>query len=442
MDVRILATRSSECFKAAFQHSQGSYSDCLSYRFSVEDMIARRGIRWVSVVFTRPAIVNAHDFKSREHILCWNAIRRGFDRNEVSFETEPRDPDHDVELKVRRADIDASEKPASDEDIREYLMAKVYWLGYKLNDDIARAWVDLESEEDLDYLGASKEDFRRIAWRMCQEGLLRSSAPPGGGRPTEELRKLFEAGPREDVLMKEHKHILELAARDKLPERIDSASYFSPHVVQELVDAGFLKAIDASSHAGVAYLNPKITLAGREYLAQPKEKLEGKQMEEKEPNGGPLDFAMTIFGGASAWLAIEREYGVPKKTLGKQVSFVKDKFKRKVIFRDIEQAFLLAHHGFHKPSVILAGGVIEELLRLYLAHKNIMPTDNSLDSYIKACETNDLIKGAIPKLAHSVRQFRNIVHLKGEISPRESISKAIAKGAVSSVFAIANVLAA
>lgn len=138
------------------------------------------------------------------------------------------------------------------------------------------------------------------------------------------------------------------------------------------------------------------------------------------------------------WHEIEREYDISKRSFGKKINFVQDPFKRKVILRDVEQAFLLAHNGFYKPSVILAGGVVEELLRLYLAHKNVTPTRNNLDSYIRACEDNGLLKTAIHKLADSVRQFRNIVHLERESSTRHTISKATAKGAVSSVFTIAN----
>ena len=144
------------------------------------------------------------------------------------------------------------------------------------------------------------------------------------------------------------------------------------------------------------------------------------------------------FPSTDTWHEIEREYDVSKRSFGKKINFVRDQFKRKVIFRDVEQAFLLAHNGFHKPSVVLAGGVVEELLRLYLAHKNVTPTRNNLDTYIRACEDNGLLKTAIHKLADSVRQFRNIVHLERESSTRHTISKATAKGAVSSVFIIAN----
>lgn len=146
----------------------------------------------------------------------------------------------------------------------------------------------------------------------------------------------------------------------------------------------------------------------------------------------------SAFSVADTWKIIEQEYGVSKKTFGKKINFVKDQFKRKLIFRDIAQAFALAHYGFDKPSVVLAGSVIEEPLRLYLVHKNITPARNNLDSYIKACEVNDLLKAAIHRLADSVRQFRNIVHLEKETSSRHTISKPTAIGAVASIFTIAN----
>jgi hypothetical protein len=238
--------------------------------------------------------------------------------------------------------------------------------------------------------------------------------------------------------MKEHEHILYLAAQGKLPDTVDSTSEPSFTLVQELVDAGYLKAIDASSLDGMAYLNPRITMAGRQYLDQLREGPASTEAKVEKPASRPSTIAPSSSGSPSAWSQIEKEYGISKKMLGKRISFVKDEFKRKIIFRDIEQAFLLADSGFNKSSVILAGGVIEELLRLYLEHRSIKPERNDLFFYIKACEENHLLKDAIQQLADSVRQFRNLVHLGAETSAKHSISKATAKGAVASVFTIAN----
>ena len=138
------------------------------------------------------------------------------------------------------------------------------------------------------------------------------------------------------------------------------------------------------------------------------------------------------------WKAIEREFGVTKMSFGKRTNFIIDRFKRKIIFRDVEQAFVLASLGFSKPAVILAGSVIEELLRLYLEYKNISPLSDNFDGYIRTCEQNGLLKDSVSRLSHAVRQFRNLVHLSAETTKKHTISKATAIGAVSSIFTIAN----
>jgi hypothetical protein len=169
--------------------------------------------------------------------------------------------------------------------------------------------------------------------------------------------------------------------------------------------------------------------------------LAGKSTKKGKLDYRPLNMSMAISGAQNPWLGIRSEYGISGPTFGKRISFVKNEFKRSVIFRDVEHAYLLANHGFHKSAVILAGGVIEELLRLYLESRGVPPQSNNLDSYIKTCETSGFIKGANPKLADAVRQFRNIVHLEKEVSSKHTISQAAAKGAVASIFTITSELA-
>ena len=150
------------------------------------------------------------------------------------------------------------------------------------------------------------------------------------------------------------------------------------------------------------------------------------------------EIEMTNPNSRDVWTEIEKDYDETKKTFGKKINFVVDKYKRNIIFRDVEHAYILASAGFNKPAVILAGGVIEELLRLYLIHKGVSIKSDKFDEYLKACETNGLLKLAIHNLSNSVRHFRNIVHLSKETSARITLSKATAKGAVSSIFTIAN----
>lgn len=148
--------------------------------------------------------------------------------------------------------------------------------------------------------------------------------------------------------------------------------------------------------------------------------------------------ATSSLSAKEIWDEIEKDFDISKKSFGKKVNFITDRFKRKIIFRDIGHAYGLANLGYSKPAVILAGSVIEELLRLYLVYKNIKPTNNTFDSYIQTCEQNDLLKSGISRLTDSVRHFRNVVHLQKETNSKITISKATAKGAVTSIFTIAN----
>jgi len=140
----------------------------------------------------------------------------------------------------------------------------------------------------------------------------------------------------------------------------------------------------------------------------------------------------------SGWKQIENDYGVSKKTFGKKINFITDNFKRKIIFRDVEQAYILAQNDFNKPAVILSGAIIEELLRLYLSHKGSTPPKDNFDGYIQACQSDGLLKSAVHRLTDSVRQFRNFVHIEKEVSSRHTISKSTAKGAVASIFTLIN----
>lgn len=146
----------------------------------------------------------------------------------------------------------------------------------------------------------------------------------------------------------------------------------------------------------------------------------------------------TTLSSKKIWEEIQRDYGISKRAFGMKFNFVTDPFKRKIIFRDVEHAYILANNAFSKPAVILAGGVIEELLRLYLNYKGIKPTKNTFNFYIQACEKNGLLKSGINRLSDSVRHFRNIVHIENEKSSQTTIKKVTAKGAVTSIFTIAN----
>jgi hypothetical protein len=109
-------------------------------------------------------------------------------------------------------------------------------------------------------------------------------------------------------------------------------------------------------------------------------------------NGEP-QIANKLIANYAIWKDINKEFGVTKMRFGRRINFIKDPFKRTVIFRDVEQAFILATSGFSKPAVILAGGVIEELLRLFLKQKGISPQKplkDDFNGYIQTCEQEGL----------------------------------------------------
>jgi hypothetical protein len=198
----------------------------------------------------------------------------------------------------------------------------------------------------------------------------------------------------------------------------DIKYYLGKELAQKLEYLGMLK--DSINDFREEYAQPAIHKKDSEIAQVNPTKL--KSIENKED---------------TIWQQIKNDYGIDKRALGKKISFVTDTFKRKIIFRDIEHAYFLAGKRFSKPAVILAGGVIEELLRLYLQTKAIRPDSNNFEGYIKACQNNGLLKLAISQLTHYVRYFRNFVHLEKETS-RDTISEPIAKGAVASIFTVVN----
>jgi len=92
----------------------------------------------------------------------------------------------------------------------------------------------------------------------------------------------------------DHQRILEAAANLTLPDEIDESSEHSVSVVRELVESGFLDAADACSDDGDAYLEPRITMLGRQYL------------ESLKLRSDPTDEPSTIFMGIAkpvfAWV--------------------------------------------------------------------------------------------------------------------------------------------
>lgn len=137
-----------------------------------------------------------------------------------------------------------------------------------------------------------------------------------------------------------------------------------------------------------------------------------------------------------SWTLIKTEFKIDKTTLSKRLNkFIKDDFKRGIILRDIGTAYSLLNLGFFKESVIISGGVIEEILRLFLLEKQIQ-SGKTFNEFIKTCENNNLLKSGISRLSDFLREFRNLVHLEKENVKQDTVSISVAKSAVSSIFTI------
>jgi hypothetical protein len=136
------------------------------------------------------------------------------------------------------------------------------------------------------------------------------------------------------------------------------------------------------------------------------------------------------------WKQITKEFGISKRVFGKKINFIKDKYIRRSIFRDVEDSYKLYKKGYSKPAIILGGGVIEEILRLYLLEKGYSFQQNKFSEYVKICEENKLFRTGARRLTDSVRDFRNLVHLENEAKSKTNPSLPMASNVVSALFTI------
>lgn len=138
------------------------------------------------------------------------------------------------------------------------------------------------------------------------------------------------------------------------------------------------------------------------------------------------------------WQQIAEEFNINQISFGRKINFVKDQSARKIIFRDVEDAYVLYKKGFPKPAIILAGGVIEELLRIFLIGKGHSFKHNKFFEYIEICATNNYLRRGARLLTDSTRDYRNLVHLENEANTKTKPTQSMAAGSVSAIFTIVN----
>src|SRR5215469_13552924 len=191
-------TLGGDCFEISPQGKVDPVNrDGLLYKFHLTDKKKNRGKRLVSVFATGSMETAVPDYQRRIQTACINAIRRAFDNGTLSFD-QSSDEHHYKEIRLSASDLE-NQEARTDADIRQYIVQKAYWLGYRFPmqpqaDEIIYP-IPFDEPADLEYLGTSSTEINRNIQRMANQGLL-EKVLEGHARPTERLLSEFESGER------------------------------------------------------------------------------------------------------------------------------------------------------------------------------------------------------------------------------------------------------
>lgn len=188
-----LVTVTGECFNAEFERKEVA-QDCdgVYYLFRLKDMSEKaRNDLLISLFRFGPDKLLTPDYESRIEAIRLNAIRRAFDAGAVSFD-RPNEPHRYQMLSLTVDDFKARPR-ASDYQIRQYIVQKAYWLGYRLGSVANKLMLQFDVEFDLDYLGVASGDIRRNVWLLAERGFLRKTEFPGVSVPTAKLIQEYES---------------------------------------------------------------------------------------------------------------------------------------------------------------------------------------------------------------------------------------------------------
>jgi pyrimidine deaminase RibD-like protein len=181
-----VVTLGGECFEIEFERREpDSDRDGSLFLFRVRDLKQGRGERLVQLFRSGQLAKAITDYATRADIAHPNAIRRAFDARKLNFDVD-HDPERYEEVKLTASDFKPG-RSATEQEIREYIKQKAYWLGWKNSSDPSRHYVPFDREEDLDYLGVERKDVRRHVVLLVEQGLLHPADAPGAGRPTPKL---------------------------------------------------------------------------------------------------------------------------------------------------------------------------------------------------------------------------------------------------------------
>jgi hypothetical protein len=187
-----LVTKEGECFDATFQRKQVPHDrDGVFYLFHSTDRKNNRGKRLVSLFRSGRAKLGIQDYDSRVETVRLNALRRALDSGVLTFDAR-YDADRYKEVPLDTSDFNA-QPSATQEQIKQYVKHKAYWLGFKYNEKPGVYSVQFDNPIDLEYLGVNTGDVRRYVWLLGEQGFLKDIRFPGTGRPTNKLVEEYES---------------------------------------------------------------------------------------------------------------------------------------------------------------------------------------------------------------------------------------------------------
>jgi diguanylate cyclase (GGDEF)-like protein len=195
-----LVTIGGECFEAEFRRKEvPADRDGVYYLFRLKDLTQKkRGELLISLFRFGPDKLLIPDYESRIEAIRLNFIRRAFDAGTISFD-QPNKP-HEYQTLSLKSEAFEARPPVSEKEIRKYVLHKAYWLGYRLGSVAKRMLVQFDVSFDLDYLGVTSDDVRRLVWLLSEQGFLTKTEFPGIGNATAKLIQAYESNRIEAIL--------------------------------------------------------------------------------------------------------------------------------------------------------------------------------------------------------------------------------------------------
>jgi len=124
-----------------------------------------------------------------------NAVRKAVDSGSIRFSPPEQDVVGLQKVMVSSADYDYKARrfnfaKPSEEEIREFLKRKVYWLGFREGVKTTKVWVG--DPYDAEYLATTPQRLGQLAQRLAAEGFLHVDATGNLAYASDDLLKLEE----------------------------------------------------------------------------------------------------------------------------------------------------------------------------------------------------------------------------------------------------------